>query len=148
MGIRHRRAVGFVSRIRPLAARWRPRDGLLVGTLANTLPLPGGIGGVEGGMIGAFLAFGVNASLAVLAVLTYGAISYWLPTLPERQPTSGCAARWPGGETYRGANVDYQVHYQVVTIRLSIQAMRTVPRRRSVAGHVGNHRRRVSRCSQ
>ena len=30
-----------------------------VGTLANALPLPGGIGGVEGGMIGAFLAFGV-----------------------------------------------------------------------------------------
>jgi uncharacterized protein (TIRG00374 family) len=53
-----------------------------VGTLANTLPLPGGIGGVEGGMIGAFLAFGVNASLAVLAVLAYRTISYWLPTLP------------------------------------------------------------------
>jgi uncharacterized protein (TIRG00374 family) len=53
-----------------------------VGTLANTLPLPGGIGGVEGGMIGAFVAFGVNAALAVLAVLAYRTISYWLPTLP------------------------------------------------------------------
>jgi uncharacterized protein (TIRG00374 family) len=56
--------------------------GYYVGTLANTLPLPGGIGGVEGGMIGAFLAFGVNGSLAVLAVLSYRTISYWLPTLP------------------------------------------------------------------
>jgi len=56
--------------------------GYYVGTLANTLPLPGGIGGVEGGMIGSFLAFGVNGSLAVLAVLAYRTISYWLPTVP------------------------------------------------------------------
>jgi putative heme transporter len=53
-----------------------------VGTLANALPLPGGIGGVEGGMIGAFLAFGVNAPLVILAVLAYRTISYWLPTVP------------------------------------------------------------------
>jgi uncharacterized protein (TIRG00374 family) len=56
--------------------------GYYVGTLANTLPLPGGIGGVEGGMIGSFLAFGVNGGLAVLAVLAYRTISYWLPTIP------------------------------------------------------------------
>jgi hypothetical protein len=56
--------------------------GYYVGTLANTLPLPGGIGGVEGGMIGSFLAFGVNGSLAVIAVLAYRTISYWLPTVP------------------------------------------------------------------
>jgi uncharacterized membrane protein YbhN (UPF0104 family) len=53
-----------------------------VGTLANTLPLPGGIGGVDGGMIGAFLAFGVDPGTAVIAVLTYRAIAFWLPTLP------------------------------------------------------------------
>ena len=51
-----------------------------VGTLGNLLPLPGGLGGVEGGMIGAFAAFGVNVNLAVLAVLSYRAISFWLPT--------------------------------------------------------------------
>jgi uncharacterized protein (TIRG00374 family) len=56
--------------------------GCYVGTLANTLPLPGGVGGVEGGMIGSFLAFGVNGSLAVIAVLAYRTISYWLPTVP------------------------------------------------------------------
>ncbi len=53
-----------------------------VGTLGNLLPLPGGIGGVEGGMIGAFLAFGVPSRLAVIAVLAYRTISYWLPTVP------------------------------------------------------------------
>jgi uncharacterized protein (TIRG00374 family) len=56
--------------------------GYYVGTLADALPLPGGIGGVEGGLIGVFLAFGVKGSLAVLAVLAYRTISYWLPTLP------------------------------------------------------------------
>jgi putative heme transporter len=56
--------------------------GYFVGTLGNTLPLPGGIGGVEGGMIGTFLAFGVSAPLTVLAVLGYRTISYWLPTVP------------------------------------------------------------------
>jgi uncharacterized protein (TIRG00374 family) len=53
-----------------------------VGTLANMLPLPGGIGGVEGGMIGAFVAFGVHAELAVAAVLAYRLFSFWLPTIP------------------------------------------------------------------
>jgi len=57
--------------------------GYYVGTLGNTLPLPAGIGGVEGGMIGAFIGFGVESSLAVIAVLAYRTISYWLPLLPE-----------------------------------------------------------------
>ncbi|HEY2766909.1 MAG TPA: flippase-like domain-containing protein [Solirubrobacteraceae bacterium] len=53
-----------------------------VGTLGNLLPLPGGLGGVEGGMIGVFAAFGVDLSLSVLAVLAYRLISFWLPTIP------------------------------------------------------------------
>jgi uncharacterized membrane protein YbhN (UPF0104 family) len=53
-----------------------------VGMLGNLLPLPGGLGGVEGGMIGAFAAFNVDFNLAVLAVLSYRGISFWLPTLP------------------------------------------------------------------
>jgi uncharacterized protein (TIRG00374 family) len=53
-----------------------------IGQLANALPIPGGIGGVEGGTIGAFIAFGVNGSTAVLAVLAYRIISFWLPVLP------------------------------------------------------------------
>ena len=50
--------------------------------LGNLLPLPGGIGGVDGGMIGAFAAFGVDVGLAVVAVLTYRAFAFWLPTIP------------------------------------------------------------------
>jgi uncharacterized protein (TIRG00374 family) len=53
-----------------------------LGTLGSLLPLPGGIGGVEGGMIGAFAAFGVPGGSAVVGVLAYRAISFWLPTAP------------------------------------------------------------------
>ena len=53
-----------------------------LGTLGSLLPLPGGIGGVEGGMIGALAAFGVPGGRAVVGVLAYRAISFWLPTLP------------------------------------------------------------------
>ncbi len=54
----------------------------LVGVLGNALPLPGGIGGVEGGMIGAFAAFGLPVRLSVVAVLAYRVFSFWLPTVP------------------------------------------------------------------
>jgi putative heme transporter len=53
-----------------------------VGWIANALPLPGGVGGVEGGMIGAFVAFGLPVQEAVLAVLAYRAFSFWLPMVP------------------------------------------------------------------
>ena len=50
-----------------------------VGMLANTLPLPGGVGGVDGGMVAALLAFGVEAELALIAVLAYRGFAFWLP---------------------------------------------------------------------
>jgi uncharacterized protein (TIRG00374 family) len=53
-----------------------------LGMLGNLLPLPGGVGGVEGGMVGACAAFGMDAEVALLAVLAYRAISVWLPALP------------------------------------------------------------------
>jgi uncharacterized membrane protein YbhN (UPF0104 family) len=53
-----------------------------VGMVGNTLPLPGGIGGVDGGMIGAFTAFGVNVEVSIVAVLAYRGLAFWLPTLP------------------------------------------------------------------
>jgi putative heme transporter len=53
-----------------------------VGMLANALPMPGGIGTVDGGMIGALIGFGVGGGLAIVAVLSYRAFAFWLPTLP------------------------------------------------------------------
>ena len=57
-------------------------QGFFVGMLGNLLPMPGGVGGVEGGMIGAFAAFGVDSGLAVVSVLVYRAFTFWLPLLP------------------------------------------------------------------
>jgi len=57
--------------------------GYFVGMLANLLPLPGGVGGVDGGMIGAFVAFGGESrDTIIVAVLTYRLFAFYLPTLP------------------------------------------------------------------
>jgi hypothetical protein len=56
--------------------------GYFVGMLANTLPLPGGVGGVDGGMVGALIAFGVEPELALIAVLGYRGFAFWLPIVP------------------------------------------------------------------
>ena len=53
-----------------------------LGSLGNLLPLPGGVGGAEGGMLGAFVASGVDAGLALVAVITYQVISTYMPALP------------------------------------------------------------------
>ena len=52
------------------------------GMLGNLLPIPGGVGGVEGAMIGALIGFDVAGGLAVVAVLSYRAIAFWLPLIP------------------------------------------------------------------
>ena len=53
-----------------------------LGQLGNLLPLPGGVGGTEGGMVGAFAASGVDAGFALLAVIAYQLISTYLPAIP------------------------------------------------------------------
>ena len=47
-------------------------------------PLPGGVGGVDAGMIGAFALFDLGLGSATLfaAVLTYRLIAFWLPLVP------------------------------------------------------------------
>ncbi len=57
-------------------------QGFFVGMLANLLPLPGGVGGVDAGMVGAFVLFGLPASSVFPAVLVYRLIAFWLPMLP------------------------------------------------------------------
>jgi uncharacterized protein (TIRG00374 family) len=60
-------------------------QGFFVGTFANLLPLPGGVGGVDAGMIGAFALFdvpGVSGGTIFAAVLTYRLIAFWLPIPP------------------------------------------------------------------
>jgi uncharacterized membrane protein YbhN (UPF0104 family) len=51
----------------------------LIGMLGNALPLPGGIGAVDGGLLGALVLYGVAAAPAAAAVLVYRGIALWLP---------------------------------------------------------------------
>lgn len=53
----------------------------LLGQVANLLPIPGGLG-VEAGLLGMLIAFGVPGGVAVLASLVQRLISTWLPALP------------------------------------------------------------------
>jgi uncharacterized membrane protein YbhN (UPF0104 family) len=55
--------------------------GYQIGYLANILPIPGGLGVLDGGLIGALLLYGTPATATAAAVLIYHAIALWLPTL-------------------------------------------------------------------
>jgi uncharacterized protein (TIRG00374 family) len=51
----------------------------LIGQLGNLIPLPGGIGGVELGLIGTLVLYGLPAVAATAAVLLYRVIELWIP---------------------------------------------------------------------
>jgi uncharacterized protein (TIRG00374 family) len=55
--------------------------GYLIGQLGNLLPVPGGIGGTEGALVGMFAIYGVNASDAVAAVFVYRLFQLTVPAL-------------------------------------------------------------------
>jgi uncharacterized protein (TIRG00374 family) len=53
----------------------------LIGQLGGLLPLPGGIGGIEGGLIGTFALYNVPVSAATVAVLAYRLLALWIPAI-------------------------------------------------------------------
>ena len=55
--------------------------GYLIGQLGGLLPIPGGIGGIDGGLIGTLIVYGVPAAGTAAAVLAYRLILFWLPLL-------------------------------------------------------------------
>ncbi len=55
--------------------------GYLIGQLGGLLPIPGGIGGIDGGLIGTLIVYGVDAAGAAAAVLAYRVILFWLPLI-------------------------------------------------------------------
>jgi uncharacterized membrane protein YbhN (UPF0104 family) len=55
--------------------------GYLVGSLAGALPLPAGLGAVDGGLIAALVLYGAPAAPAAAAVLLYRGISLGVPAL-------------------------------------------------------------------
>ncbi len=52
-----------------------------IGYLSNLLPVPGGIGVLDGSFIGMFALYGVSATKAAAATVVYHAISLWIPLM-------------------------------------------------------------------
>jgi uncharacterized protein (TIRG00374 family) len=55
--------------------------GYLIGQLGGLLPLPGGVGGIDGGLIGTLIVYGAPAAATTAAVLAYRVILFWVPLL-------------------------------------------------------------------
>jgi uncharacterized protein (TIRG00374 family) len=53
--------------------------GYLIGQLGGLLPLPGGVGGIDGGLLGTLVVYGAPAGATAAAVLLYRVILFWLP---------------------------------------------------------------------
>jgi len=53
----------------------------LLGQLGGLIPVPGGIGGTDGALVGAFALFGAPLAAAAAAVLIYRALQLGLPAL-------------------------------------------------------------------
>ena len=57
--------------------------GFFLGMVANLIPfVPGGVGAVDAGLIGAFVLFGLPKDACFAAVLIYRLVAFWLPMPP------------------------------------------------------------------
>jgi uncharacterized membrane protein YbhN (UPF0104 family) len=55
--------------------------GYTIGYLANAVPIPGGAGVLDAGLVGALVLYGATPTHAVAAVLVYRAAALWIPAL-------------------------------------------------------------------
>jgi uncharacterized membrane protein YbhN (UPF0104 family) len=55
--------------------------GYLIGQIGGLLPIPGGIGGIDGGLIGTLIVYGAPSASTTAAVLAYRLILFWIPLL-------------------------------------------------------------------
>jgi uncharacterized membrane protein YbhN (UPF0104 family) len=55
--------------------------GYLIGQLGGLLPLPGGLGGIDGGLLGTLIVYGLPAAAVAAAILAYRVILFWIPLL-------------------------------------------------------------------
>jgi uncharacterized protein (TIRG00374 family) len=51
-------------------------------TIGQAAPTPGGLGAVEAALVAGLTAAGLDAGVAVSAVLLYRLVTFWLPTVP------------------------------------------------------------------
>jgi uncharacterized membrane protein YbhN (UPF0104 family) len=68
-------AVGLTPRIAPLVLAYN------IGYLADVIPVPGGVGVLDAGLVGTLILYGFPATDAAAAVLVYHSIAFWIPSL-------------------------------------------------------------------
>jgi uncharacterized membrane protein YbhN (UPF0104 family) len=68
-------AAGHVPPLAPVVLAYQ------IGYLSNFIPVPGGIGVLDGSMIGMLVLYGVGGTVAAAATLVYHAISLWVPAI-------------------------------------------------------------------
>jgi uncharacterized membrane protein YbhN (UPF0104 family) len=104
------RAFGFTPEISVVLM------GYLIGQMGGLLPIPGGIGGIDGGLIGTLIVYGAPAAVVAAAVLAYRVILFWLPLIaggiaffslrrdmPRDNELALCEARALQGQARAGA---------------------------------------------
>jgi uncharacterized membrane protein YbhN (UPF0104 family) len=85
-------ALGYDVPLAPLLLAY------LIGYLANAIPIPGGLGVLDGGLAAALLLYHVPATAALSGVILYHALALWIPALSgtigfiaaQRQINSDC----------------------------------------------------------
>ena len=68
-------AAGHVPPLAPVVLAYQ------IGYLSNFIPVPGGIGILDGSMIGMLVLYGVGGTVATAATLVYHVISLWVPAI-------------------------------------------------------------------
>jgi uncharacterized membrane protein YbhN (UPF0104 family) len=68
-------ALGYSVPVAPLVLAY------LIGYLGNAIPIPGGLGVLDGGLAAALVLYGVPAPAAVGGVLLYHVLALWIPAL-------------------------------------------------------------------
>jgi uncharacterized membrane protein YbhN (UPF0104 family) len=68
-------AIGKVPPLAPLVLAYQ------IGYLSNFVPVPGGIGVLDAGLVGMLVLYGVSATDATAATLVYHAIALWIPAM-------------------------------------------------------------------
>jgi uncharacterized protein (TIRG00374 family) len=53
----------------------------VIGQLGGLIPIPGGVGGVDIGLIGTFVVYGTPVAVATVAVLAYRVFLLWIPAI-------------------------------------------------------------------
>jgi uncharacterized membrane protein YbhN (UPF0104 family) len=53
----------------------------LVGQIGGALPIPGGLGGIDGGLIGTLIVYGIDPAQAAAAVIAYRVVLFWVPLI-------------------------------------------------------------------